>query len=289
MSTIAERIVHRLDIVVRRQSRFGKLPWLRKLLLRPYRKLINFHGHGVLMNIGGCIPARMPSEYAWKVIDDYEPESVSAMKQWLEAVENPLVVDVGCALGFISCAALFGNPSASVIAIDSDLQSLKAAQQLCSYAPRVAERLSLVWGFVSSEPTQDVDYLAANRSTLRALDQPGITGDPKVVHYTCLDCKEDAAKPIPRHTLGSLIPSTAFLNSPVMIKCDVEGAEILVFNGAKQLLAARRPTLLISVHPWALPANGGTKEGLHSFLSDLGYNIKVIAVDHEEHWWCVAT
>jgi hypothetical protein len=67
----------------------------------------------------------------------------------------------------------------------------------------------------------------------------------------------------------------------------VEGAELLVLRGAKRLLAERRPALLLSVHPWALPANGGTKEDLLSFLSDQGYVVEVIAVDHEEHWWCV--
>jgi FkbM family methyltransferase len=240
------------------------------------------------MNIGGCIPARISSDYAWKIIEHYEPETVSAMKKWLEAAENPLVVDVGCSLGFITCAGLFCNLSACVIAIDSDLQSLKAAQRLCSYAPRVAERLSLVWGFVASEPAQEADFLAANRATLRALEQPAITGDPGAVRYVCLDSVEDAGKPIPRHTLDGLIPSDAFLKSPMLIKCDVEGAELLVLRGAKRLLAERRPALLISVHPWALPANGGTKEGLRSFLSDQGYAVEVIAVDHEEHWWCVS-
>jgi FkbM family methyltransferase len=287
MPSLAERLVHRLDVAIRRRSRFGEHRWLRRILLRPYRRLINFHGRGVLMNIGGCIPARMPAEYAWKVLELYEPETVSAMKKWLETVENPLLVDAGCALGFFTCAGLFGNLSACVIAIDSDLQSLKAAQRLCSYAPRVAERLSLVWGFVASEPTQEAGFLAASQSTLRALNQPGITGDLGAARYICLDSPQDRGLPIPRHTLDGLFPSNAHMKSSMLIKCDVEGAELLVFRGAKRLLAERRPSLLISVHPWALPANGGTKEDLRSLLSDQGYAVEVIAVDHEEHWWCL--
>ena len=106
MSGFAERFIHRLDVAVRRQSRFGQHPWLRKVLLRPYRKLINFHGRGVLMSIGGCIPARLPSDYAWNMIEYYEPENVSALKKWLGTVENPVVVDAGCSLGFVTCAGL---------------------------------------------------------------------------------------------------------------------------------------------------------------------------------------
>jgi FkbM family methyltransferase len=289
LSNIAERILHQLDVALRRHTRLGQLPGLRRILLKPYRKLIDFHGRGVLMNIGGCIPVRMPAEYAWKVVEGYEPESLRAMKKWLEATKSPVVVDVGCSFGFISCAGLFGNPASHVIAIDSDLESLKLAQRLCARAPQVSERLSLVWGFISDDPTQQADYLEAHKLALRALERPGLTGKPEAIHYVCLDSVDPASPPIPRHTLDNLIPPSAFLKLPILIKCDVEGAEQLVLNGAKRLLTERRPALLVSVHPENLPKYGTNKDALRSFLALHGYAIEVIAIDHEEHWWCVAT
>jgi FkbM family methyltransferase len=289
MSNIAERIVHRLDVAVRRQSRLGQHAWLRKILLRPYRKLINFHGRGVLMNIGGCLPARLPAEYAWREIEHYEPATVAVLKQWLEKADRPLVVDAGCSYGFITCAGLFGNSSSRVIAIDSDLRSLKVAQCLSSCAPQVAERLKLAWGFISSEATDDADFDTVNKSTLRTLAESGVTGDHTATRYVCLDVAEDAAKPIPRHTLDGLIPPGAFANASILIKCDVEGAEMHVLKGAKRLLAERRPSLLISVHPSALPRNGASKEELTLFLTERGYSIDVFAVDYEEHWWATPT
>ena len=119
------------------------------------------------------------------------------------------------------------------------------------------------------------------------LGRPGLSGQPEAIHYVCLDSADDALPSIPRHTLDNLIPVTAFSNSPILIKSDVEGAEQLVLDGAQRLLAERRPTLLISVHPWALPTYGTSKEGLRSFLSRHRYTVEIIAVDHEEHWWCM--
>ena len=239
------------------------------------------------MNIGGCVPARMPPDYAWKLVEHYEPEGLVVLKRWMESVQNPLLVDVVCSYGFISCAGLFSNPSSRVIAIDSDRQSLKSAQKICACAPRVNERLSLAWGFVSDEPTNQIDYCTAHQVALRELNQPGILGGPDLIHYVCLDTTDAAEKAIPRHTLDNLIPSTALPGAPMLIKCDVEGAEMLVLKSARRLLAERHPALLLSVHPPQLPKYGTTKDDLRAFLSGYGYNIEVIAVDHEEHWWCV--
>lgn len=239
------------------------------------------------MNIGGCVPARIPPDYAWKVVDNFEPEGLLVLKKWMESVQNPVLVDVGCSYGFISCAGLFSNTSSRVIAIDSDRHSLKVAQKLCACAPQVNERLSFVWGFVSDEPTDQIDYYAAHRVALRELNQPDMSGRPELIHYVCLDTTDVTEKAIARHTLDNLIPTTALPGAPILIKCDVEGAELLVLKGARRLLAERHPALLLSVHPPQLPKYGTTKDDLRAVLSGYGYTIDVIAVDHEEHWWCV--
>ena len=119
-------------------------------------------GGGVMMKIGGCIPVRIHPDFAWKKIEHYEQESMVMLKQWLESQQSPLLVDIGCSYGLVSCAGLFSNTSALVIAIDSDLQSLKAAKTMCSYAPEVDRRLSLIWGFASDEPTTGDNFLAVH-------------------------------------------------------------------------------------------------------------------------------
>src|SRR5439155_12896697 len=176
-----------------------------------------------------------------------------------------------------------GNPAARVMAIDSDRQSLKSTQRMCACAPNVSERLFLVWGFVSNEPNQAVDFRSAHQAALQALSEPGVSGRPDQIRYICLDSAA-VEKSIPRHTLDSLIPADLLPNTPILIKCDVEGAELLVLKGAERFLAERHPALLLSVHPPTLPNYGATKEDVRSFLLGHQYGIKVIAIDHEEHW-----
>lgn len=284
---VVEKLILKLDVAVRRKSRLGEHPWLRKLLLGPYRWFINLHGRGVLMNIAGCIPARMPPDFAWKLVEDYEKESLAVMNRWMRSQQNPLVVDVGCALGFVTCAGLFSNPGSRVIAIDSDLQSVKATQRVCALAPDVGRRLSLVWGFISNAPTQRPDFRQAHAATLQALQRPGISGESNATHYTCLDSASDVQQSIPHFALDDLLQLDLGKPNPVLIKCDVEGAELLVLESAERVLRALRPALLLSVHPQFLPKYGMTPEDVRAFLTRHGYRIEVVAVDHEEHWWCV--
>jgi hypothetical protein len=62
--------------------------------------------------------------------------------------------------------------------------------------------------------------------------------------------------------------------------------ELLVLLGGEALLRRSRPEILISVHPAALPSYGHSKVEIEAFLQNLGYEIRCLAVDHEEHWWC---
>jgi hypothetical protein len=57
-----------------------------------------------------------------------------------------------------------------------------------------------------------------------------------------------------------------------MVKIDVEGAELWVCEGARRLLAHRRPALIIATHPTWLP-EGQKIDDLFALLSDYGYRI----------------
>jgi FkbM family methyltransferase len=59
---------------------------------------------------------------------------------------------------------------------------------------------------------------------------------------------------------------------PAMIKIDTEGAEIWVCEGARRLLAEKRPALIIATHPPWLP-QGQKIEDLFALLSGYGYRI----------------
>ena len=102
--------------------------------------------------------------------------------------------------------------------------------------------------------------------------------------FTCLRDKNTAD--ISSYTLDELLGDSAPAAAAFLLKCDVEGAEFLVLQGAKHFLSNASPDLLLSVHPPTLPEYGHTKDDVRNFLLGLGYQIEFVAVDHEEHWLC---
>lgn len=73
---------------------------------------------------------------------------------------------------------------------------------------------------------------------------------------------------------------------PDAIAIDVEGAELLVLQGMTELLKTHRPKLWISIHPDMMERDyQHTKQELLDFLeNECGYELELLAIDHEEHW-----
>jgi hypothetical protein len=58
-----------------------------------------------------------------------------------------------------------------------------------------------------------------------------------------------------------------------LIKCDIEGAELLAFRGAKKLIAKHLPSVICEINPWFLEGFGIRLEELISFFADQGYRL----------------
>jgi FkbM family methyltransferase len=56
-----------------------------------------------------------------------------------------------------------------------------------------------------------------------------------------------------------------------IVKLDVEGSELAFLAGAGKMIAARRPRLIVEVHPATLRASGHTGDDLKHAMIDLGY------------------
>lgn len=65
---------------------------------------------------------------------------------------------------------------------------------------------------------------------------------------------------------------------PTVIKCDIEGAELLFLRGAMRVLRQHRPVLFVSVHPDLLPAFGHSVAEVRAQLEAAGYDWQLI--DH---------
>ncbi|MCS7025771.1 MAG: FkbM family methyltransferase [Bryobacteraceae bacterium] len=75
-------------------------------------------------------------------------------------------------------------------------------------------------------------------------------------------------------TLDHFLSSQDRIRPPDVIKIDVEGAELRVLRGARQMLAQWRPTVLLDTHDFLGGANVGLHEACARFLAELGYQLE---------------
>lgn len=281
-SSWLQRCFESIDNAVRHHNALGQQPWLRNLLRRPYHAFLRLNARGYSLHLGGAIQVQVPPEYASKLMEDYEKEEFAQIVAWGRAHPGGLVVDVGCSQGYMSCAALFSEPTLEVLAIDTDLNSLQTAGRLCRYAS--GSRLHRVQAMVAATSTTPLPWPAAKAQTEVALTDPRITGDPGTHRYLNLDAPEAAG--IAKYRLDDLLVEELAGPRPLLVKCDVEGAEYEVLAGAEALMRQRKLPIVLSVHPGKLEKMGRSVQAVVDLLSSRGYGYHEFAVDHEHHWLC---
>jgi len=110
---------------------------------------------------------------------------------------------------------------------------------------------------------------------------PDATDGPMIgkTAYTYL---HDNPADIPATTLDDL---AAFAGAPDAITIDVEGAELLVLQGAARTLTEHRPHVWVSIHPDLMARDyGATPDAVHEFMAGHGYVGTHLSTDHEQHW-----
>jgi FkbM family methyltransferase len=192
----------------------------------------------------GGVEVQIPTEFAAFNWETYEPETFLQATNWIRENPNGLVLDLGCATGAFSAAALFASETSTVVAFDSDLASLVATRRFCKNAK--GNRLRTVYGFVTDmNSVENANLAEAARQTESLLRKTLLSGDPDTTRYVNIATTEN--KDIPCWALDALLSGTQ--DRAILIKCDVEGAEMLVLRGAGKYIASHYPTLLLSVHP----------------------------------------
>jgi len=71
-------------------------------------------------------------------------------------------------------------------------------------------------------------------------------------------------------TLDEFLPE---MNDLSLIKCDIEGAELFAFRGARKLIGKHLPTVICEINPWFLEGFGVRLEELTAFFFDQGYRL----------------
>ena len=77
--------------------------------------------------------------------------------------------------------------------------------------------------------------------------------------------------------LDDFLPDVVELS---LIKCDIEGAELFAFRGARELIAKHLPTVICEINPWFLEGFGVKLEELTDFFFDQGYQLFHYRTDH---------
>jgi len=263
-----------------------KLDALWNALQGPYQGILNLLAKkGIWVPVGKDFDVRIPSSCYSIFSLDYEAEQAGAVISWLKNNRNAIFLDAGCSFGFYSVIALFASCDVEVIGIDSDLHSLASAETLCVYAS--GDRLKVVHGFVSDKHLSGAPFSAAVINTQKNLPRT-TSGELDTENRSYINIYDNKDPSIPTHTIDGLFLAEGFFrkNRPILLKCDIEGAELLALRGAQNVLRQFAPTLAISVHPDLISEYGYSAGNVRSYLEDLGYSIKVLAIDHEEHWWC---
>lgn len=159
-----------------------------------------------------------------------------AVQQVMEQRLSPGMTfyDLGANIGFFSLlAARLVGPSGRVFSFEAD--------------PEIAARLA--------------ENLSYNKFTHAVVEEKAVWSKPATVSFARVDSNISPDRGLGHVSVGeppassvisveaiSLDQYVLFHPAPDFIKCDVEGAEVAVFEGAERLLREKRPVLLVEMH-----------------------------------------
>lgn len=214
------------------------------------------------------VPKRVAGRLIWtqrRLLSSEQPEPhiIHWIRENLRAGDT--FFDVGAHYGWMSIAA------ASCVGRSGRVVAFEASPvliQILAYHKRLngLKRLEIVPRAVTNVSDVEIPFVLVNGGlssrnslTTEADDTPYLTPDAKLKVYTpsiSLDrfCEE-----------SGLVPS--------VIKIDVEGAELLVLQGAERVLSKISPVIILGVHPSWLPKRQSPAH-VRSFLRQHGYEIR---------------
>jgi FkbM family methyltransferase len=198
------------------------------------------------------------------------PAVYSVYKTWIEAgpvdrlkelvPEGSTVVDVGANIGFFTLKfARWVGEQGIVIAIEPDLENFKALTAKIA-AAGFERRVRLH----QAAATARAGCIRLQRNELHPGDHRITFGAQGMM--------------VPAVTVDDLV-TEAGAQSVSLVKIDVQGAEMLVLEGATRTLAEMRPALFVEVDDRALRHFGSSAHALVTRVERAGYEMHELAND----------
>lgn len=222
------------------------------------------------------LPQHRADRYEWTHPPYWEPERLAAMFDCI--VPGDLVYDVGSEEGeFGALAALWG---ADVVCIEPNPKAWPNTRAIYEENGLTSRVRGWFVGFAGEEirvrPAWDAEHVGDG-------PWPACAYGPIIgAHDFCVIVERPD---IPITTIDRL---AELYGPPTVITMDCEGAEAIILRGAHRTLLEHRPRVYLSAHTdeqWLRDKfPDGTTEGIAAVLEPAGYQGRLLAVDHEEHW-----
>jgi len=187
----------------------------------------------------------------------YEPEWAAMFLSHVEAGSH--VIDVGANVGFYAVAA--AKKGARVLAIEPTTGAFERLQKNVVHN-RVADRVLAFNGLASDANAMAEMHVVEGLeeySSMAPIYAPYIEGHQAQVTR------------VESRTIDSLVVEHGL--SPRVIKVDVEGAEMQVFRGAAETLAAHRPVVMSELSDKLLARFGNSGDEVVSLFRERGYDV----------------
>jgi FkbM family methyltransferase len=206
----------------------------------------------------------------WDVWQYWERQRVQSMRQHLEP--GMTLFDVGTEQGWCNLVYASMVGPANMVLIEP--------------TPEFWPNIRRTWELNCGErPQACYDGLFSNTTTDTRTDFGGWpeASDGPLIDRNKYQYIHEHSDGIREIRLDDFVTRTGI--TPDAITMDVEGAEVLVLEGAEQTLAQHHPVLWISVHPDMAFTNHGVKpRRIFDYLERFGYQATHLATDHEEHF-----
>lgn len=226
-----------------------------------YRRLLARNGFERLSShrIGRYGPFKMSGEFAFSDFENWGDAHNSGFEFCVEASrDKTCVLDIGAHIGLVTM------PVSQVLA---------KGGQVFAFEPSQANRQTLQ-RHINANNIENVTVVNslvgdAEVSDIVFYEHAGVSG-----MNTRAPIKSDDEYVETHHSQTTL---DAFCHThgirPDVIKIDVEGAEFSVLEGAREILSAARPLLVVSIHPQHLKAMGRDAVELHALAEASGYTV----------------
>jgi FkbM family methyltransferase len=232
---------------------------------RAYRRLTRrLHPHfSAVQKIGGYGPFRLDPYFYFSDFSKWGQGHNAGFAECIEACRGRIcVIDIGAHIGLVTL------PVASVI----DTNGLVVAFEPSGVNRAMLERNVALNGFAGRVRIEPLLVGGSERgdATIHELDEP--SGMNSVVDGVQKDARTIM---VPQTTLDAFCERHKL--APEVIKIDVEGAELDVLAGAREVMVRHQPLIFLSVHPWQIATLGRTTAELMELISAAGYECREIS------------